>query len=259
MTNSVVVCGASKGIGLACARAFMGVGLRVFRIGRDRLNLENSRAFVVGNQEEIESSLLVDISADLSSESQARKAASKVLLSGASLCHVVVCVGSGEGSRDSVPTAQDFVVSRERNWTPVENSVRAFVPLLRDKTNASLALISSVAGIESIDAPIPYSVDKAALVAFSKKLSVSLAPGIRVNCVAPGNIYTEHGVWGKRMKADPAGVQSMLDQSVPLRRLGTPEDVANAVLFLTSDQASFITGSCLVVDGGQTRFLGDPS
>ena len=78
---------------------------------------------------------------------------------------------------------------------------------------------------------------------------------IRVNVVAPGNILFDGGVWDKKITMDPNGVKDMLKLKVPLKRFGLPEEIADAVIFLCSDKASFITGSVLVIDGGQTNSL----
>ena len=76
------------------------------------------------------------------------------------------------------------------------------------------------------------------------------ADGIRINAVAPGNILFEGGTWQRMLAENKAGVEEMLAREVPLRRLGTPRDVSAACLFLLSDDASFVTGVDLVVDGG---------
>ena len=76
-----------------------------------------------------------------------------------------------------------------------------------------------------------------------------------MNVIAPGNIYVEGGVWDIKTKENPAEVQAMLEEKVPLRRFGKPEEIANLALFLSSDRAAFITGSCVVIDGGQTTFF----
>jgi 3-oxoacyl-[acyl-carrier protein] reductase len=76
---------------------------------------------------------------------------------------------------------------------------------------------------------------------------------VRVNAVAPGNIYFPGGSWERKLAERPEFFEQYLQSEVPLKRFGRPEEIADAIVFLASERASFITGSCLVVDGGQTR------
>ena len=117
----------------------------------------------------------------------------------------------------------------------------------------SILYISSIAGLEVIGAPVQYSVAKAALIAYMKNLSRLLGKQkIRVNAVCPGNIYFKDGTWDIRMQENKQGVLDMLDKNVPLNRFASTEEIADLVTFLSSERASFITGSCIVSDGGQT-------
>ena len=127
--------------------------------------------------------------------------------------------------------------------------------LLGKKSRGSIIFISSICGVEALGAPTDYSVAKAALNAFSKNLAKKVGPEVRVNTVVPGNIYFEGGTWAEKIKSSKAKVDEMLETEVPLIRLGKPEEVADAVTFLCSERASFITGATLVVDGGQTRSI----
>ena len=79
-----------------------------------------------------------------------------------------------------------------------------------------------------------------------------LGKELRVNVLAPGNIFFSGGSWDKKIKDDPVRTQEVLEVTVPINRFGTPDEVADAAVFLCSERASFITGSTLVVDGGQT-------
>ena len=97
-------------------------------------------------------------------------------------------------------------------------------------------------------------VAKAALEASVRYLASDLGPrGIRVNLVAPGNILFPGGRWEELLDQDREGVEAMIEREVPMQRFGTPEEVADAVLFLASERSSFTTGAVLVADGGENR------
>jgi 3-oxoacyl-[acyl-carrier protein] reductase len=112
--------------------------------------------------------------------------------------------------------------------------------------------VSSIAGSEAIGAPTDYSTAKAAIIAFAKNLSTKLAPNIRVNTVLPGNVLTSRGTWASRLADNPDDVEKMLKDKVPLRRLASPEEIAESIIFLLSERSSFTTGAVLRVDGGQS-------
>jgi 3-oxoacyl-[acyl-carrier protein] reductase len=98
-----------------------------------------------------------------------------------------------------------------------------------------------------------YAAAKAALISHSKTLAVALAPQkIRVNVIAPGSIEFASGLWDTFRHNNPDFYATVLG-TIPWGRMGTPEEVANAALFLVSDRASWITGVCLGVDGGQRK------
>ena len=126
-----------------------------------------------------------------------------------------------------------------------------------EKSKGSVVCISSICGIEEIPgAPIEYSVAKAALNSYVKLASKKLGrKGIRINAVAPGNIIFKNSVWDLKMRENSNSVKQMLNNEVPLNRLGNPDEISNLVVWLASDEASFVTGSIMVADGGQTRVM----
>ena len=128
--------------------------------------------------------------------------------------------------------------------------VEAAIPLLeairrrRDRRRRHAPGAVEIAG-----APRPYASVKAALAPYVKALARNLAAkNIRANMVSPGNVYFKGGVWNVLEESNPALFQTMLSRN-PMGRMGTPEEVANAVVFLASPRASFITGTNLIVDG----------
>lgn len=101
-----------------------------------------------------------------------------------------------------------------------------------------------------------YTSTKAAIIALAKTLAIELAPqGIRVNSIAPGSIRFPGGSWDRRAIADPEGIAEFVKREIPMGRFGTAEEVGDVAAFLVSDRASWITGACISVDGGQGRTL----
>ncbi|MBX8632615.1 MAG: SDR family oxidoreductase [Thermoplasmata archaeon] len=142
----------------------------------------------------------------------------------------------------------------DETWDKVQNvNIRApvlltkrLVPLIRGE--GAVVNISSAAGINASLSVIAYEASKAALIHATRSMAVSFAPRIRVNSVAPGYVRTNIN----RKKLDDPRILEVILKKTPAGRLGLPEDVAKAVRFLMSEDASFITGETLVVDGGIT-------
>lgn len=133
------------------------------------------------------------------------------------------------------------------------NLVEAAMPHLEKSAAASIVIISSVSGREVDFAAGPYGAFKAALIHYAQGLAFQLAgKGIRANTVSPGNTYFPGGVWEKIEQGNPKLFAEALALN-PTGRMGKPEEMARAVVFLASPAASFITGTNLVVDGALTR------
>lgn len=241
--RAAVVTGASRGIGLAIASTLAEEGARVSICARGRSELESAvrclrsrGAFVHGMPCDV-----ADAGALTSFLDSAREALGRI--------DILVNNCSGLGMDDS---EQGWLRSFE---VDVMGAVRAswlVTPWMRQSGGGSIVHIVSTAALEA-PSPPPYAAMKAALVSHSKNLAVALAPhGIRVNCVAPGSIEFPGGVWERIREADFEQYESVR-HSIPFGRLGTPEEVANAVVFLASDRASWISGAVLSVDGVQHK------
>lgn len=241
----VLVTGSSHGIGLSIVKSFQREGALVVLNGRDEKRLTKSLKGLKN---------CFGLAGDVTDPAQAKKLVQETskILGG---IDILVCnVGSGTSVPPGKESFQEWQKSLSINLISVTNTVEAATQELK-KSKGVIVCISSICGCEVVSgAPVTYSVAKAALNAYIRGISIPLAEhGVRINGVAPGNILFENSVWDKKRKKDPLAVEKILNEKVPLRRLGSPDDVANFVLWLSSPISNFITGSIHVTDGGQTR------
>ena len=256
LTNSrVLVTGSSRGIGYGIASAFLAEGATVVLTGRNEETLQGARSAL---SDKFSSDRVEIFPGDLGNENIRQHLSSALLPQG--LNHLVCNIGSGR----SVPILQEKTDEWKRmfdtNLFQAADMVQDFRSLLASSVKqghgASLTFVGSICGMEAIGCPLAYASAKAALWAYAKNLVWPLADeGIRVNMVSPGNTMFSGSTWENKLAQDAVGVQAMLDREVPMRRLGALNEITSAVVFLASQQASFITGANLVVDGGQTRGL----
>jgi 3-oxoacyl-[acyl-carrier protein] reductase len=245
------VAGSSRGMGKEIARVLLREQYRTLITGRDASSLN-------GTLEEFKREFGTDVlsfEGDLTSAEAIRQAVETVRRTwGESLDCLVVNVGSGRGKVGWKLNEDDWQDSFETNfWGPVRIA-QAAIPTLR--SGGTIIFIASIAGLERLPAPLPYSAAKAALLNYAKNLSCVLADSsIRVNCIAPGNILVPGGSWDAHLHNRRDEVLQYIQSEVPSKRFGTPEEVAETVGFLSSAKASFITGACIVVDGGQSKTL----
>jgi len=141
----------------------------------------------------------------------------------------------------------------EHDMLGAVRSVEASLPYLSKSKNGNIVMISTTAALEKFISAGPYNAMKAALLNYSGALSQDLAPkGIRVNAVSPGPIMIEGGAWDMIKKGMAPFYEATLAQ-VPMGRMGTADEVAAQVVFLTSPRAGFTTGTNVVIDGGITK------
>lgn len=246
--RNFLITGSSRGIGKAIAKAFLKEGANVGLVARSASNLMDvSETLCKEFSSEIDFWPL-----DLTCEDSAQYLAEEVSSKWNQIDGLILNIGNGRSVDDPLPNTVQWSSVWKTNFDSALYTVRAFLPKLLE-SKGSIVFISSICGIECLEAPTDYSVAKSAIVSLSKNLSKKVAPHIRVNVVAPGNIYFRGGVWDEKLGFSKTDVDKMIEEKVPLKRFGKPEEIADAVVFLSSARASFITGTTLVVDGGQSN------
>ncbi len=231
----VLVTGGTRGIGRAIAQRFSEVGATVYITGTNQ-----ERTLQVASELGVNGFKM-----DVTDREEVKKVVSEIVEKEGK---IDVLVNNAGITRDTL-----FIRMKDEDWDKVidtnlngvYNVTRAVVPYMVKKRKGVIINISSVVGFTGNVGQVNYSATKSALVGFTKSLAKELGGrGIRVNAVAPGYITTD------MTKAIPEKVKSELLKSIPLRREGEPREVADAVLFLSSDMASYITGTTLHVNGG---------
>jgi 3-oxoacyl-[acyl-carrier protein] reductase len=240
--RAVVVTGATRGIGKGIAGVFARAGARVLIVGRDAGAAKATAAELSGDGADV-SYVLGDVSQREDCQRMAATAAER--LGGID----VLCANAGifPETRLADMTDEDIAQVFGTNLTGTILSVQACLPALAGSGHGRVVITSSITGpVTGFPGWAHYGASKAGQLGFMRTAAIELAAsGITVNAVMPGNIITE----GLADLGDDYVAQ--MTASIPLRRLGTVEDIGYAALFLASDEAGYITGQTIVVDGGQ--------
>ncbi len=246
-----LVAGSSRGIGKAIACAFLAEGCRTAITGRDNTSLEEARVELAGRHG---NERVIACSGDLSEPQTIRNTLDRIRERWGRIDVIVANIGGGRGSPGWRPSEDEWLRLFESNLKASVRLISEVLPELVESRSGSVVLIASITGVESTAAPLPYSAAKAALINYAKNVSRLVGKdGVRINCVAPGNILFPGGSWEGHLTQRHDEVMQYIHNEVPLQRFGTPEEIADLVVFLSSDRASFITGACVIADGGQSR------
>jgi 3-oxoacyl-[acyl-carrier protein] reductase len=238
----VVVAGGSRGIGRSIALAFAKAGAAVSVCARGADGIARVRAELAACGRPVHAA-----TCDLG---DAGAIAGYIAEAASTLGGIDVLINNASGfglTNDEAGWAASVSV----DLMATVRASEAALPFLKQSSAAAIINTSSISALQPSARTPPYGALKAAVVHYTQSQAVVLAPArIRVNSVAPGSIEFPGGMWEHRKTAEPAIYNRVLS-TIPFGRMGRPEEVANAVLFLASDEASWITGQTLVVDGGQ--------
>lgn len=242
-----VVGGASRGIGLAIAKGLADEGVKVVIAarGEEALVAAASEIQSAGGQ-------VLPVVCDLSDD------ASVTNLMAQALEHFgqVDIVVSNASALAIGPDRADWDACLAVDLLGAVRLVEAAIPMMREQKSGSILFVSSGSGVEATPgADFAYTSVKAALIAYAKKLAVAEAVnGIRVNAILPGSTEFPGGIWDMMRQHNPAFYE-MAKSSIPFGRLGVPEEVADAAVWLVSERAAWVTGVALSVDGGQAKAI----
>ncbi|MFT5170725.1 MAG: 3-oxoacyl-[acyl-carrier protein] reductase [Candidatus Marinamargulisbacteria bacterium] len=246
-----LVTGSSKGIGKGIATALLQEGARVAISGRNELTLS---ATFNELQKQFPNQDILKIQGDLTQASDIDRCLQTITASWGPVDLLCLNLGSGKSISGWDIGRSDWQTAIDANLLAATSMCQAAIPGMIEKKSGNIIFISSITGVESTSAPLPYSAAKAALLSYAKNLSRLLAKdGIRVNSIAPGNILFEGGTWETKLETQPDLTRSYIEENVPLNTFGDPADIGSLASYLFSDVSKFITGSCFVIDGGQIR------
>lgn len=240
-----LITGAARGIGAAMAHVFAGEGARLALIDRDLPMLENTASAIAGAP--------LACKADVAIGAEADAAVAKVIERFGRVDILINNAGINVYDDPLKLSQEDWQRCMAVNLEGAWNFIRAVLPSMLEQGRGSIVNIASTHAFSIIPGCFPYPVAKHAVLGLTRSLAIEYAPkGMRINAIAPGYIETDIVKdWFKTFD-DPAAARKKVEDLIPVRRIGTPKEVALAAVYLASDESGFTTGSVLTMDGGRS-------
>ncbi len=246
-----MITASTNGIGYASARMFLEEGAHVVLNGRNKDTLQ-SRCTIL--KREFGDEYVSYFCGDATKENDIIELKNCVQRMYGKIDCLVANVGSGRSLVEDKLNSNEWENSFQINLFSSVKLIHAFHEMWDVQKGGSIVLLSSLAACDRIGAPYAYAAAKEGIRVLTKYLSDDYASkNIRVNCVIPGNVLFPSGRWEELIAFDKEGIQNYIQKNVPMKRFAQPQEIAAAIVFLSSTPASFITGTSLVVDGGQKR------
>jgi 2-keto-3-deoxy-L-fuconate dehydrogenase len=241
-----LVTGAGSGIGAAIAQSLARAGAEIFVADRDRAAGEKMR-----NEIKTSGASAAFLEIDVSDPASCDKVAAQLLGARKRLDILVNNAGIGAVGTTLQATAADLDRLYQVNVRGVFNMTKAFLPSMIEHGGGSIVNIASIGGIVGIRDRVAYCASKFAVVGLTKCMALDHAKqGVRVNCICPGRVETPFVSARLKEYPDPQKAYEEMAATQALGRMGRPEEIAAAALYLASDEAAFVTGSALLIDGG---------
>ncbi len=248
--KGVLVTGGSRGIGRAIAHAFADEGANVAICARGEERLRETAAEL-----QAKGVTVVAETADVRRRADVERVVARAAETLGRLDVLVNNTGGTRGRGLMETTEEEWQESVELNFFSALHASRAAVPWFRKQGAGVIVNVSSIYANERSEGQLGYNAFKAALSVFGSRLAKELIPdNVRVVSVAPGSILFPGGGWQRRIDANPESMAKWIERELPAGRFGRPEEVANVVVFLASDKASWVNGEMIRVDGLQSRW-----
>ena len=247
-----VITGSTRGIGKGIAVMLAEEGCKVVICGRTKVTLDKTVSELSESRAQV-----LPVLGDITSAETINTLVQSTLEAFGTIDILVNNVGGNRRNYFSDTTEDDWQTIINLNLMSHVRMSQSIVPVMKKQGSGSIIFISSIFGREVGGPTLSiYNTTKSAIISLAKVMAAELAGhGVRVNSVAPGSIRFPGGSWDKRYTEDPEKMEEFIAQNLPIGRFGTVEEVANVVCFLASERVSLVTGTCINVDGCQSRSL----